>query len=248
MKISCFFFFILFVSNVLSYIHQHHFFVKVTQPRSLFCKRNFKGVTSPLKYSIQSLCSHPLKVLLLVEPNPFTYVSGYSNRFKETLKYLTDEVRIITAGKNVSAPTNFSGFPIYTVRGFGLPMYKEVRLSLDWEGKVAEVINSFRPDLVHVSVPSAIVFSAIGWTKKFNIPLLMSYHTDLVEYSRSYLPFPSISSALAEFLVRMVLKQADLVLATSPQLQDKIKKLGIENVHVWRKGINTEVNCFFAIL
>lgn len=28
----------------------------------------------------------PMKVALLVEPTPFTHVSGYSNRFREMLK------------------------------------------------------------------------------------------------------------------------------------------------------------------
>ena len=35
------------------------------------------------------LCTEkPLKIALLVEPTPFNYVSGYSNRFKEMLKFL----------------------------------------------------------------------------------------------------------------------------------------------------------------
>ena len=39
------------------------------------------------------------KVALLVEPTPFTHVSGYANRFKEQLKYLKefgDEVAVAT--------------------------------------------------------------------------------------------------------------------------------------------------------
>ena len=32
----------------------------------------------------------PLRIALLVEPTPFTHVSGYANRFKEQLKYLKE--------------------------------------------------------------------------------------------------------------------------------------------------------------
>ena len=32
----------------------------------------------------------PMKIVLLVEPTPFNYVSGYANRFKEMLKYLKE--------------------------------------------------------------------------------------------------------------------------------------------------------------
>jgi hypothetical protein len=37
-----------------------------------------------------SLHNKPLKILLLVEPTPFNYVSGYANRFKEMLTHLKD--------------------------------------------------------------------------------------------------------------------------------------------------------------
>jgi sulfoquinovosyltransferase len=250
MKIS-FFFFCLSIGDAFCLIHKPGVFIKIPRYKSFFCEESFNAGPSSLKYAASDPPAvnfpPPLKILLLVEPSPFTYVSGYSNRFRETLKYLRDDVRIITAEKDPdSAPTNFSGFPIYNLRGFDLPIYKQVTLSFDWEGKVGEAISHFQPDLVHVSVPSALVFSAVRWSKKFNVPLLMSYHTDLVEYSRSYLPFPLLSSAFAKFLVRNVLKQADLVLTTSPQLQDKLEDLGIENAHVWRKGINTKVKHYLG--
>ena len=41
--------------------------------------------------SAPELNSHaPMKILLIVEPTPFNYVSGYANRFKEMLKYLKE--------------------------------------------------------------------------------------------------------------------------------------------------------------
>ena len=40
---------------------------------------------------VPPLEQHPArKVSLLVEPTPFTHVSGYSNRFKEMLRFLKD--------------------------------------------------------------------------------------------------------------------------------------------------------------
>ena len=53
------------------------------------------------------------KILLIVEPTPFTYISGYTNRFKEMLNYFStipeDEVEIITPDQTKSAPTNYKG-------------------------------------------------------------------------------------------------------------------------------------------
>jgi sulfoquinovosyltransferase len=135
----------------------------------------------PLQESIDS--NSQFKVLLLVEPTPFNYISGYANRFKEMLKYLHragDKVEIVTSDLDEKPPTNFLSFPIHTGRGFRFPLYKDVILSLDFKMKTKKIIQRFKPDLIHVSTPSFLVFAAIIWAKFYNIPLVMSYHTNLV--------------------------------------------------------------------
>jgi sulfoquinovosyltransferase len=186
----------------------------------------------------------PRRVLLCVEPTPFNYISGYANRFQEMLKYLKeagDNTHIITADCDTRPPSQFLGYPITTQRGFNLPMYKQVTCTFDFACSIPKIIKSFQPDLMHVSTPSAIVFPATLWAKLFKIPLVMSYHTDLVGYVRSYLPPVPGLNALAKMLIKFFLSSADLVLCTSPQLRDEMVDLGISRVDVWQKGINTEV-------
>ena len=72
----------------------------------------------------------PMRVQLIVEPTPFTHVSGYANRFKEYLKYQKAagaEVSIITPDDSEDAPKHFLGYPIATIRGFRFPLYKQAR-------------------------------------------------------------------------------------------------------------------------
>jgi sulfoquinovosyltransferase len=189
--------------------------------------------------------SPPLKILLLVEPTPFTYVSGYANRFKEMLKFLHkagDKVQILVPDRNPeNAPADFMGFPITTVRGFEFPFYKEVTLTMDTKFNTRKLIKEFKPDIVHVSQPSLLVHQAIFWTKKYNIPLLMSYHTHAVEYAKNYVKFPG-NIQVANAFLRHCHNQADLSLCTSPQLKDGLEEAGVTTeVDVWMKGINTEV-------
>ena len=187
----------------------------------------------------------PLKVLVLVEPTPFNYVCGYANRFKEMLSFLRkagDEVRVLTPDKDQeNYPKEFLGFPIESPRGWDFPLYKDVTITFDTKLKIPEILRDFKPDIVHVSSPSAIIIPAIIWARKFDIPLVMSYHTDLPGYAKNYVPLPG-SVALANFLVRSFHKPADLVLCTSPQLRDAMTAAKIRRVDVWQKGINTQVN------
>lgn len=188
----------------------------------------------------------PMKVLLLVEPTPFNYVCGYANRFKEMLKHLKhtgDDVRIITPDSDPNPPKQYLGFPIVSPRGFQLPIYKKVTITLDFKRNIPRLIKEFKPDLIHVSSPSCIAVPAILWSRVLNVPLMMSYHTDIAGYAKSYVPWwmSGIVASLCRLAVRAMHYFADLTLCTSPQLKDSMEAMGVKRVEVWQKGINTEV-------
>jgi sulfoquinovosyltransferase len=100
------------------------------------------------------------RVCLMVEPTPFTHVSGYANRFKEMLKFLKkagDEVDILTVDSKTPAsklPKESHGFPIRHTQGFTFPLYNHISLTCDLpEMKGAQIIEKFKPDLIHVTSP-----------------------------------------------------------------------------------------------
>ena len=185
----------------------------------------------------------PLKILLLVEPTPFNYVSGYQNRFKEMLNFLKkagDEVRILTPDKDPDHPTEYNGFPISVNRGFEFILYSHITLTFDFKCTTRKLIEEFKPDIIHVSSPSSIIWPAIFWSKVYNIPLVMSYHTNFIEYSKTYGGFPG-AAFLAYRVVNAFHNQADLTLCTSPQLKEDLESCGVKRIDVWEKGIYYEV-------
>lgn len=121
-----------------------------------------------------------LRLLVLVEPSPFTYVCGYSNRFQELFRYLqqrqqrgnrghddnvdtsrrttsSTEVEIVTVEVVETNPRKIPhdrfGFPIHYTRGFRFWFYKRMSLSWDWTCQVLRRIWKFRPNLLHVTSP-----------------------------------------------------------------------------------------------
>ena len=61
-------------------------------------------------------------------------MSGYANRFKEMLKYLSknkDKVEIITTDDVPEAPTKFLDYRIHYTPVFRFPLYKHICLSMD---------------------------------------------------------------------------------------------------------------------
>jgi hypothetical protein len=106
----------------------------------------------------------PRRIAMMIEPTPFTHVSGYSNRFKELLRYLAkagDNVEIITTecearmkAKDIELPSEIHGYPIHHTQGFIFPLYNHIALSLDLPEMLgAKIIERLKPDLIHVTSP-----------------------------------------------------------------------------------------------
>lgn len=102
----------------------------------------------------------PRRVCLMVEPTPFTHVSGYANRFNEMLKFLKkagDEVEIVTVDSKTPAkdlPSEAFGYRISHTQGFTFPLYNHISLTVDLpEMKGARIMEKFKPDLIHVTSP-----------------------------------------------------------------------------------------------
>jgi len=155
-----------------------------------------------------------------------------------------DEVDILTVDSKTPAnelPKKAFGFRIRHTQGFTFPLYNQISLTLDLpDMKGAQMIEKFKPDLIHVTSPGFMIFPAIFYARVMCIPLVMSYHTHLPSYAVNYLNFiPRIEKMSWEAL-RFVHSRADLTLVTSPQMKEELTAHGIPRVDVWRKGIDTE--------
>ncbi len=184
----------------------------------------------------------PRKIAMMIEPTPFTHISGYANRFRYLLQNLAragDDVHIMTTDDTKEAPKKFLKFPITNIRGFKLPWYDEVKLTVDSDGKGWEILGRLRPDILHVSTPGFVCFPALIYARVMRIPLVFSYHTDLPAYVKKYLPIPGLQH-LVYTIMRWVFNKADLNLVTSPQVKKDLEAIGVQRVDVWRKGIDTE--------
>lgn len=238
---------VLFIGIVYHY-HQIHGF---TFPQRTIVRKSLTKTSSTTTFTSNEsppLKRHkPRKVCLLIEPTPFTHVSGYSNRFKEMLKYMKkagDKVMIVTTDGSTDEkelPKDFLGYPIYHTQGFTFPLYNQITLTMDLPEMLGlKVIDKLKPDLIHVTSPGFLVFAGLFYSRVMRIPLVLSYHTHLPTYGRNYLGFIPGIEEMSWKALRFGHSRADLTLVTSPQMKEEMTEHGIPRVHVWRKGIDTE--------
>lgn len=199
------------------------------------------------------------RVLVMVEPSPFTYVSGYKNRFQALIRYLVeagDDVLVVTTGP--MSPKEFAGATVLEGATFQNAFSKVVPESYGVDLKIWRAVQEFQPDIIHASSPSAICMGGAIYSQKLGIPLVISYHTNLEHYIYRYCG--ALTDAMLKlywFLMKMVHRNADLILTTSAQAQEDMRQhnlvwsgfrkmiekdaLHIDPLQVWAKGVDSEV-------
>jgi sulfoquinovosyltransferase len=206
------------------------------------------------------------QVCVLCEPSPITYMSGQASRFRLLFQHLSDhhhethKLQLVTADVvHPNPPTSCfdDKIPIHYTIGFRTTQYKSLTLSFDATLKTFRVLWPFtttwenRFDLIHVSSPGFLIVPAILASQIYQIPLLMSYHTHIPIYARSYFRYPwnNFAEVLAWWAISALHYFADLTLVTSPQIAAEFQEHSSssssssisdsELLQVWKKGVDT---------
>ncbi|MEM9923133.1 MAG: glycosyltransferase family 1 protein [Cyanobacteria bacterium P01_D01_bin.50] len=165
-------------------------------------------------------------------------VDGIVTRLRHTVEHLQrngNQVLVICPDGGM---TEYKGAKIYGISGFPLPMYPELKLALP-RPAIGEVLEEFKPDIIHVVNPAILGLAGIIHSKIHNIPLVASYHTHLPQYLQHY------GLGMLEGLLWELLKaghnQAALNLCTSTAMMKELTSHGIERVDLWQRGVDTEL-------
>ncbi|MFQ6623294.1 hypothetical protein Gotur_002332 [Gossypium turneri] len=186
--------------------------------------------------------SKPRRIALFVEPSPFSYVSGYKNRFQNFIKYLRemgDEVMVVTTHEGV--PTEFYGAKLIGSRSFPCPWYQKVPLSLALSPRIISEVARFKPDIIHASSPGIMVFGALIIAKLLCVPIVMSYHTHVPVYIPRY-TFSWLVKPMW-LVLKFLHRAADLTLVPSVAIAKDLRAARVtaaNKIRLWNKGVDSE--------
>ncbi|KAL8167939.1 hypothetical protein V2J09_009438 [Rumex salicifolius] len=186
--------------------------------------------------------SRPRRIALFVEPSPFSYVSGYKNRFQNFIKYLRemgDEVIVVTTHEGV--PKEFYGAKCIGSRSFPCPLYQNVPLSLALSPRIISEVAAFKPDIIHASSPGIMVFGALAIAKMLCVPIVMSYHTHVPVYIPRY-TFSWLVKPMW-MVIKFLHQAADLTLVPSAAIAkdlEQYKVAAANRIRLWNKGVDSD--------
>jgi glycosyltransferase involved in cell wall biosynthesis len=120
-----------------------------------------------------------------------------------------------------------------------LPGYAELRLAVAGQGVVREVINRFRPDLVHCETEFPVGRMGQRAAVLAGLPLVSSYHTDFGRYAEAY-GLPWLRGPVTRYLTRFH-GRSRRVYTASAVAKAELAGLGLAQVEVWGRGVDTTV-------
>jgi glycosyltransferase involved in cell wall biosynthesis len=165
-------------------------------------------------------------------------IDGVVTRLTRTLDSLSElgHEALIFAPHN--PPSDYKGHRVVNVPALSFrPWYPELFLGLP-RPRLGRELDRFTPDIVHVVNPMVLGLWGTAIAKQRNLPLLASYHMDILQYA-VHLKL-SLLQGITRHMVRDIHNQAHVNLCTSQPMVNSAEGLGIKRVRLWPKAVDTE--------
>ena len=116
-------------------------------------------------------------------------------------------------------------------------LYPECRLAIPNPSSIKQILDDFKPTLIHVATPFNLGLYGLHYGKKRNIPIVASYHTHFDDYLDYYhLAF------LKKFVRRFMTwfhSSAQKVYVPSLSTKERLIRQNIHhNIEIWGRGVN----------
>jgi len=131
----------------------------------------------------------------------------------------------------------YRNMPVITVPGIPFPFYREIRVGPANLATYRQ-LQQFQPQIAHFFHPILIGTPGLLMARRLGIPTIASFHLDLSRAARYY--GLGIVSPLSRLATRVVFNAADARLAPSRRMQQELTALGLRDVGLWRRGVDSE--------
>ncbi|MBA2693284.1 MAG: glycosyltransferase family 1 protein [Rubrobacter sp.] len=165
---------------------------------------------------------------------------GVVTRLRHTLEELDrmgDEALVVCPSYPEGGPDDYAGAFIHRAPGIPFPPYPQIRLAPPNPG-IGRALRRFKPDVIHAVNPIFIGWAALFYSRKWNVPLVASYHTNVAAYA-SYYRLGFLYEA-ARWYTRTTHNMAAVNLCTSRATMDFLHLEGVKRVRLWPQGVDGE--------
>jgi len=123
-------------------------------------------------------------------------------------------------------------------RSMPCPSYPEIRLALFPGRKMARIIESLRPCVVHIATEGPLGFTARRYCVRRGIPFTTAYHTKFPEYLEARSPIPAKWTYKG---MRWFHRPSSAVMVATQTVENELVRQGFGNIKRWSRGVDTNV-------
>lgn len=128
---------------------------------------------------------------------------------------------------------------VHSFPSVAAPFYPEIRLARPRVAELARVMAAFGPDLVHCETEFGIGWAGKAAAERAGLPVVSSYHTDFARYTEAY-GARWLRGAVTRYLGRFH-GRSRRVYTPSAVAREDLLRLGVAEVEVWGRGVDTEL-------
>jgi phosphatidylinositol alpha 1,6-mannosyltransferase len=179
---------------------------------------------------------HKLRIAVVAE-SFLPQINGVTNSVLRILDFFQKNGHdaIVIAPESNGGPNEYAGFEIIRVPAINVKGL--IPIALPQQNTKANLVN-FNPDIIHLASPALLGNYVARFAKKLEIPTLSVYQTDLAGFANHY-GFQLANSTLNKFVGR-VHSNSDRTLAPSTSACNYLNALGVPDVELWRRGVDSE--------
>lgn len=163
-------------------------------------------------------------------------IDGIVTMLTRTVKCLRDAGDQVLIFAPSGGPSEIYGAEVVPLPSISFPLYPELRLAPP-RTSMRRKLEEFQPDVLHILEPALLGIGGIYYAQELNIPLVVSYHTNLPAYL-SYYRLGAIEGITWK-LMRERHRRANLNLCTSTAMVEQLRSHGIGNLALWERAVDS---------
>lgn len=134
-------------------------------------------------------------------------------------------------------PLSDAGMDVLAVEGAALPRYAGLRFGLPARFRIERRWRADRPDAIYVATEGPLGWTAVSAARRLGIPVATGFHTRFDFYVGHY-GFGALTPIVRRYLARFH-RRAQTTLVPTGQLASELNDLGVHDVRVLRRGVDT---------
>jgi phosphatidylinositol alpha 1,6-mannosyltransferase len=160
------------------------------------------------------------------------------NRLVEYLLRQGAKVRVYSP--TVNPPAFPANCELVSVPSFAIPGRSEYRIPTSLSRSVKRDLDSFAPNVVHISSPDRVARQAVKWGQRQGLPVLCTVHTRFETYFRYY--NMSFAEPLVEAWLRKLYRKCDALVVPSESMAQVLRQQRMNyDIDIWSRGVDRDI-------